>query len=50
MPRWSPDGKWIAYLRGGGEKPGAIWIIRADGGGRQRVTPTGREAQLAWTR
>jgi Tol biopolymer transport system component len=34
LPSWSPDGQWIAYLSNAGGNWG-IWMIRADGGGRQ---------------
>jgi Tol biopolymer transport system component/anti-sigma factor RsiW len=34
LPSWSPDGQWIAYLSNSGGNWG-IWIIRADGSGRQ---------------
>ena len=42
-PSWSPDGRWIAYLRGGceDEKVGYtcadLWVIRANGSGRRRL-------------
>ncbi len=32
-PRWSPDGKSIAYL-----KTGYLWVMRADGTGQRRLT------------
>src|SRR5882724_5801318 len=32
-PRWSPDGKRIAYIGGG-----QIWIMAADGSGAKEVT------------
>jgi TolB protein len=32
-PRWSPDGKQIAFLQGG-----RLWTMRADGSGRRRLT------------
>jgi hypothetical protein len=32
-PEWSPDGRQIAYTGRGG-----IWVCRADGSGRRRVT------------
>ena len=32
-PRWSPDGKSIAYL-----KAGRLWAMRADGTGQRRLT------------
>jgi dipeptidyl aminopeptidase/acylaminoacyl peptidase len=36
-PRWSPDGKWIAFLADRGDKT-QIFVIRADGGEAQSVT------------
>jgi len=33
QPRWSPDGKRIAYV-----SEGQIWTMRADGGDREQVT------------
>jgi Tol biopolymer transport system component len=35
-PAWSPDGKRIAFVRGG--KHAHIWLMRADGTGQQRLT------------
>jgi Tol biopolymer transport system component len=39
-PRWSPDGKRIAYIH---EESGHrdVWVMRADGSGKQRVTTGG---------
>ncbi|MDX6222992.1 MAG: hypothetical protein QOD91_2046 [Frankiales bacterium] len=31
-PAWSPDGRSIAFLRGGGESPSQLHLMRADGG------------------
>ena len=36
-PRWSPDGKWIAFLADRGDKR-QIHLIRPDGGEAQRIT------------
>jgi dipeptidyl aminopeptidase/acylaminoacyl peptidase len=36
-PKWSPDGKWIAFLADRGDKS-QIYVIRADGGEAQPVT------------
>ena len=36
-PRWSPDGKWIAFSSSRSEKNN-IWLIRADGGEAERLT------------
>jgi TolB protein len=32
-PRWSPDGKQLAYL-----KSGQLWVMKADGTGKRRLT------------
>lgn len=37
-PRWSPDGHWVAFLRGTGDGP-ALWIVDRDGEHEQPVTP-----------
>jgi Tol biopolymer transport system component len=39
MPRYSPDGRWIAYVtdRDGSDN---IWVVRADGTGPRQVTRT----------
>lgn len=36
-PKWSPDGKWIAYLRKEGGVT-QVWKARSDGGGAFQVT------------
>jgi dipeptidyl aminopeptidase/acylaminoacyl peptidase len=51
-PRWSPDGRWLAFLRKGtedGAKP-QLHVMPADGGEAQRRTdlPLG-VADLAWS-
>jgi eukaryotic-like serine/threonine-protein kinase len=40
VPRWSPDGKWIAFSpdRGFG---GGVWIVHPDGSGLKRVLELG---------
>jgi TolB protein len=51
QPTWSPDGKWLAFVRSAEEgKSAEIWVIRPDGTGRRRIAAPGREVQLAWTR
>lgn len=40
--RWSPDGRWIAFLRSAGEESEAdgrqLWLIRTDGGEARQLT------------
>jgi dipeptidyl aminopeptidase/acylaminoacyl peptidase len=36
-PRWSPDGRWVAFLSSRSGKSN-IWVIRADGGEAEMVT------------
>jgi Tol biopolymer transport system component/DNA-binding winged helix-turn-helix (wHTH) protein len=43
LPRWSPDGKWLAFT---GKEPGQAWRVRvvyADGGSYAPVTPLNDE-------
>jgi TolB protein len=42
-PRWSPDGKSIAYLKGG-----LLWVMRADGSGRRQLS-TRAAAGPSWS-
>jgi TolB protein len=38
-PSWSPDGRWIAFVRGAeGSGRGNIWIMRADGSDLTQLT------------
>ncbi|WP_199549895.1 serine hydrolase [Streptomyces sp. N35] len=36
-PAWSPDGRWLAFLRGG-DGPGQVWLLPAGGGEPEPVT------------
>ena len=37
-PRWSPDGKWLSYTAGEGDKSG-LWVAHADGSGATFLAP-----------
>lgn len=48
-PRWSPDGKWLAFVsnRDGGSQ---IWVIAASGGEARKVTAIATEASgVTWS-
>jgi dipeptidyl aminopeptidase/acylaminoacyl peptidase len=51
VPRWSPDGKRIAFIGGlmsdQGSTGGDVWTIASDGGAPQDITP-GRKTSPAW--
>ena len=49
-PRWSPDGKWIAFEVYRGKNPDPdVFLMRADGSGRRQLTDTGQYAgNPAW--
>ncbi|MEU6761863.1 serine hydrolase [Streptomyces sp. NPDC046853] len=46
-PAWSPDGRWIAFLRGG-DGPAQLWLLPAQGGEPEPVTelPAGAGAPV----
>ena len=37
-PRWSPDGKWLAFVSGREEKLTQIYLMPTDGGEAEKVT------------
>lgn len=43
-PRWSPDGKRLAFLRAGD-----IWVMNADGSAQKRVTQLGNVGAPTWS-
>jgi Tol biopolymer transport system component len=43
-PRWSADGKHIAY-----SSSGDLWVMNADGTGKRDVTTTGKDLKPAWS-
>ena len=51
VPRWSPDGKQIAFIGGlmsdQGSTGGDVWIVSSDGGEPQNLTPH-RPTSPAW--
>lgn len=48
--RWSPDGRWIAYLRFHGEdRANGIYVVRPNGTGRHRVAQ-GSAFPYSWSR
>jgi Tol biopolymer transport system component len=52
MPRWAPDGAWIAFWRAQGSTGlGALWLVRPDGSEVHQVSPdeTFRSEGLDWS-
>jgi Tol biopolymer transport system component len=50
LPRWSPDGKTIAFTDWRVGKPAKAYIVSADGGAPQQLTPEERnEIDLSWS-
>jgi dipeptidyl aminopeptidase/acylaminoacyl peptidase len=48
-PRWSPDGRWLAYLRRDGARTRA-WRARADGSGAEAVSRLADDARdVRWS-
>jgi dipeptidyl aminopeptidase/acylaminoacyl peptidase len=49
-PRWSPDGRWIAFTRSGEQKPPQVHLISAQGGEAFAITDLPRGAGApAWS-
>jgi dipeptidyl aminopeptidase/acylaminoacyl peptidase len=48
-PRWSPDGKYLAFLSARDEGKTQIWLLNRNGGEAQRLTDTAQDVQdFAW--
>jgi dipeptidyl aminopeptidase/acylaminoacyl peptidase len=48
-PRWSPDGKYIAYLSARNGSKEQVWLLNRLGGEAQRLTHTPQDVdELAW--
>jgi dipeptidyl aminopeptidase/acylaminoacyl peptidase len=51
-PRWSPDGKYLAFLREKGDCDGEkqVWIMNREGGEPEQLTDTAQEVKdFAWS-
>jgi dipeptidyl aminopeptidase/acylaminoacyl peptidase len=49
-PRWSPDGKYVAFLSSRNESKEQVWLLNRLGGEAQRLTHTPQDVdELAWS-
>lgn len=49
-PRWSPDGKYIAFLSARNDSKEQVWLLNRLGGEAQRLTYTPQDVdELAWS-
>src|SRR5262249_38900563 len=49
-PRWSPDGKFLAFLSARDEGKTQIWLLNRAGGEAQRLTDTPQDVQdFVWS-
>src|SRR6202050_864916 len=49
-PRWSPDGKYLAFLSKRDEGKGQVWLLNRVGGEAQKLTDTIQDVQdFAWS-
>jgi Tol biopolymer transport system component/DNA-binding winged helix-turn-helix (wHTH) protein len=49
MPRWSPDGKTIAFAGRGGSGPMRIYLVAAEGGAPRELAAAGEGANPNWS-
>jgi TolB protein len=49
-PRWSPDGRWIVYARGSGDKTlgSTLWAVRVSDGRQVQLTSGRRDWRPDW--
>lgn len=48
--RWSPDGKWLAFLSARNEEKTQVWLMNRMGGEPQRLTETAQDVDsFAWS-
>ena len=49
-PRWSPDGKFLAFLSKRGEGKGQVWLLNRMGGEAQKLTDTVQDVEdFVWS-
>jgi dipeptidyl aminopeptidase/acylaminoacyl peptidase len=49
-PRWSPDGKYLAFISGRHDKPEQVWLLNRDGGEAQQLSSTPQNVKhFAWS-
>ena len=50
LPRWSPDGKWVSFVRPDGKKKAQVWTLSRLGGEAQKLTDVaGGVTDYAWS-
>src|SRR6266481_1904493 len=48
-PRWSPDGKYLAFLSGRNEGKTQVWLLNRKGGEAEKITDTVQNVEsFAW--
>ena len=49
-PRWSPDGKWLAFLSARNEGKTQVWLLNRAGGEAQKLTNTPQDVDdFVWS-